>query len=441
MDVMQALDRPLPPEIAGSDHGWLTRYRRWPAFSPRWASERLRAWGLLLAGFFAFTIIGILLGGDDDGSGFPHGPLLSLGVQLLLPLALGPWLGSRIRRRGWARGAEGLALAAVLLAMVLSVWGFQRWAAEPVKQTLAEWLGDVDASGQRRRTALMIGITVQPIDRSASAPAMPPPPDPRAPGPFALGLSAVLTLWMGGAGGLWAWRREARQLANLAQRRELERAQAQRREAELRLSVLAAQVEPHFLFNTLAGVRSAITTDPVRATDMVDHLADYLRASIPQLRSDGSAQATLGTQFDSVRAYLGLMAARMPRLQFSVQADAALLAARCPPLMLISLAENAVKHGVEPKIGPARITVGAERVASADGPSLVISVADDGVGFGNSTAGSGIGLANIRERLAQLYGPRASLTLKARPEGGVLALLTLPLEYADAPAAATAPTP
>jgi hypothetical protein len=125
--------------------------------------------------------------------------------------------------------------------------------------------------------------------------------------------------------------------------RELAQAQAQRREAELRLSVLAAQVEPHFLFNTLAGVRSAISTDPARASDMVDRLADYLRAAIPRLRSDGGAQATLGSQLDIVRAYLGLMAARMPRLHFDIDVPTELLAAACPPLMLISLAENAVQ--------------------------------------------------------------------------------------------------
>jgi LytS/YehU family sensor histidine kinase len=189
--------------------------------------------------------------------------------------------------------------------------------------------------------------------------------------------------------------------------------------------VLAAQVEPHFLFNTLAGVRGAIATDPVRASEMIDRLADYLRAAIPRLRSDGSAQATVGAQFELVRAYLGLMAARMSRLAFSVDAPAELLAARCPPLMLISLAENAVKHGVEPKIGPARVDVSARR---DDDGRLALVVEDDGVGFGASAAGSGIGLSNLRERLAQLYGARATLTLKARPGGGVAATLSLPLE-------------
>jgi LytS/YehU family sensor histidine kinase len=171
-------------------------------------------------------------------------------------------------------------------------------------------------------------------------------------------------------------------------------------------------VEPHFLFNTLAGVRSAISTDPARASDMIDRLVDYLRAAIPRLRSDGGAQATLGSQLDIVRAYLGLMAARMPRLHFDIDVPTELLAAACPPLMLISLAENAVKHGVEPKIGPARVVVSARRAASG---GLHITVADDGAGFGTSTSGSGLGLANIRDRLQQMYQGRASLNSRPSP--------------------------
>jgi LytS/YehU family sensor histidine kinase len=193
----------------------------------------------------------------------------------------------------------------------------------------------------------------------------------------------------------------------------------------LRLSVLAAQVEPHFLFNTLAGVRSAIATDPARASDMVDRLTAYLRAAIPRLRSDGAAAATLASQAEIVRAYLALMQARMPRLTFQVDVPADLAQLPFPPLMLISLAENAVKHGVEPKMGPAAITLSAARDAQG---RLAVTVADDGVGFGGATAGSGLGLSNLRERLHQLYKGRAELTLKARSDGGVAATLAIPLE-------------
>jgi LytS/YehU family sensor histidine kinase len=196
----------------------------------------------------------------------------------------------------------------------------------------------------------------------------------------------------------------------------------------LRLSVLAAQVEPHFLFNTLASVRSAIVSDQARAAAIVDHLADYLRATIPQMRHEvASGSVPLARQLDAARAYLALMHERMPRLAFAVEVEPGLEAAQVPPLMLISLVENAVKHGVEPKAGPARITVSARRVVDAGVTMLELEVRDDGVGFGSATSGAGVGLANIQERLAGLYGGTAGLTLKALPEGGVAAILRLPL--------------
>jgi sensor histidine kinase YesM len=177
-------------------------------------------------------------------------------------------------------------------------------------------------------------------------------------------------------------------------------------------------------------VRSAIATDPARASEMIDRLVDYLRAAIPRLRGDGgSAAATLAGQLDIVRAYLGLMAARMPRLAWTIEVAPELLTAPCPPLMLISLAENAVKHGAEPKIGPVHIDMRALR--TADG-RLEITVADDGAGFAAASSGGGLGLANIRERLQQMYGERAALSLKARPEGGVAATLTLPMDEENA---------
>ena len=135
-------------------------------------------------------------------------------------------------------------------------------------------------------------------------------------------VSVVAGPWLGGAMGLWTWGRQRQGLLAVAQARELARAQAQRRESQLHLSVLAAQVEPHFLFNTLAGLRSAIRTDPGRASDMIDRLVDHLRAALPRLRSDGGADATLGPQLKIVRAYLGLMRSRLPRLSFAIDAPA-----------------------------------------------------------------------------------------------------------------------
>jgi signal transduction histidine kinase len=238
----------------------------------------------------------------------------------------------------------------------------------------------------------------------------------------------LLVCWLGGITDLIAFVRQRGKLDDVLRDQALRRADAARVEAELRLSVLAAQVEPHFLFNTLASVRSAIVSDQARAAAIVDHLADYLRATIPQMRHEAaSGSVPLGRQLDAAHAYLALMHERMPRLAFAVEAEPGLEAAEVPPLMLISLVENAVKHGVEPKAGPARITVSARRVVDAGVTMLELEVRDDGVGFGSATSGAGVGLANIQERLAGLYGNGAGLTLKALPEGGVAAILRLPL--------------
>ncbi len=423
MQPLAALDAPLPAELTGSRTGWFTAYRRYPVFSAPWVRGRLRGSGLLIALVALLMLAAVLPASLSTARPWPG--MADLLLSLALPALLGPWLALQVRRRGWPAQREGWALVAVMLGVVAAMALLNAVAAEPMKQFIAERTGNVGPDGKRKRLTMVIGVSVSNPDERESDRDKPDPTQDPTTTALNHASRAVLTFLLAGGLGLRGWRLERSGLAALAQQRALAEAQAQRREAELRLSVLAAQVEPHFLFNTLAGVRSAISSDPARASEMIDHLVDYLRAAIPRLRSDGSAQATVGAQFDIVRAYLGLMAARMPRLQFSVQADTGLLTAHCPPLMLISLAENAVKHGVEMKIGPARIDVRAER--SEDG-RLALTVADDGAGFGASAAGSGLGLTNLRERLAQLYGDRASLVLKARPQGGVAATLTLPLE-------------
>ena len=418
------LDAPLPAELAGRHQGWLTRYRRYPVYSRPWVRGRLRTLGLVVLLSLAALMSPLLLMAGQPDAPTPLGGLAQIAIIVLLPLGLGPLLAQGVRRRRLGARREWLGLVAAQVLTVLAVLAFAEWGSEPLKQWIAEQRGSVDAQGKRKRMVMSLGLSV-------TDPSRPEPPllagmenslGVKLSNAISVALAAFL---LGGGAGLWGWRREREGLAGLARERELASAQARRREAELRLSVLAAQVEPHFLFNTLAGVRSAIATDPQRASEMVDRLVDYLRATIPHLRSDGGVQATLGAQLDIVRAYLGLMAARLPRLQWQVRSPPELLAARCPPLMLISLAENAVKHGVERKIGPARIEVQAGRDEQG---RLLVTVADDGPGFDASGSGGGIGLANIRERLAQLHPGEAELLLKARPEGGVLAGIAIPLE-------------
>jgi LytS/YehU family sensor histidine kinase len=196
----------------------------------------------------------------------------------------------------------------------------------------------------------------------------------------------------------------------------------ERRLLEARVAVLQAQVEPHFLFNTLALIGQYIETDPPEAARIHQHLIEYLRAAVPQIRATGGT--TLLEQINLSRAYLNIMRARMKeRLQVTIEIPPALNNAAFPQMMLQSLVENAIKHGLEPKIEGGQIKITARSIAG----EIIVEVVDDGVGF-NLHANDGIGLANIRERLKILYGGKAQLVIEIQPQGTVVSL-HLPLEY------------
>jgi sensor histidine kinase YesM len=189
---------------------------------------------------------------------------------------------------------------------------------------------------------------------------------------------------------------------------------------QAQMAALQAQVEPHFLFNTLALIGQLIETDPPEAARVHAHLIDYLRATLPQLRTRGGE--TLGKQCDMVKAYLAIMQARMKeRLQVQFIVPTFLESAPFPPMMLQSLVENAIKHGLEPKIAGGVITVRAQVVDA----TLVVDVCDNGIGI-NLHAPDGVGLANIRERLQLLYGEAAELVIEAQAAGGCCASIRLP---------------
>ncbi|MBV7536383.1 histidine kinase [Duganella sp. sic0402] len=194
----------------------------------------------------------------------------------------------------------------------------------------------------------------------------------------------------------------------------------ERRVVEARMAALQAQVEPHFLFNTLALIGQLIETDPPQAARIHQNLIDYLRATLPQMRAKGSG--TLARQIEMSRAYLAIMQARMrTRLAVSIDVPAEMLSATFPVMMLQILIENAIKHGLEPKIDGGRIDIRA----SVDGQMLQVDVIDDGIGF-NHFAGDGLGLANVRERLRIQYGNRAQLVIEAPLTGGTRASIRVP---------------
>jgi len=209
--------------------------------------------------------------------------------------------------------------------------------------------------------------------------------------------------------------------------------QLQATDAQLRL--LQAQIEPHFLFNTLANVQSLIDLDASRAKQMLEAFTDYLRASISQMRL---ADTSLGAELDMVQSYLTLLQIRMEeRLRFRLELAPELRGAQLPPLLLQPLVENAIHHGLEPKVEGGEIVLRARVVSESRGEALEISVDDDGLGLDAAKAGgrglgrkgrsgNGIALANIRSRLQTRYGENASLSLQALPVG-TRALLRLPL--------------
>ncbi|SHN19171.1 hypothetical protein SAMN05192549_105272 [Duganella sacchari] len=194
----------------------------------------------------------------------------------------------------------------------------------------------------------------------------------------------------------------------------------ERRVVEARMAALQAQVEPHFLFNTLALIGQLIETDPPQAARIHQNLIDYLRATLPQMRAKGAG--TLGRQIEMSRAYLAIMQARMrSRLAVSVDVPQDMLSATFPVMMLQILIENAIKHGLEPKIDGGRIDIRA----AVDNQMLQVDVIDDGVGF-NPFSSDGVGLANVRERLRIQYGNRAQLVIEAPLTGGTRASIRVP---------------
>ena len=215
-----------------------------------------------------------------------------------------------------------------------------------------------------------------------------------------------------------------------------------RQVVEARMAAMQAQVEPHFLFNTLASIDHLIETDPARASQMQKNLIALLRASMPTMREaagggGGNGVRELGREIAVIRPYLEILKVRMEeRLTTEVAVPEGLLSAEFPPMMLQTLVENAIKHGLEPKAEGGHLRVAGEIVHG----KLQMTVADTGLGFGKAaTAGTGVGLANIRERLQLLYGSRATLTVAENQPSGTVVTITVPYRMAEeVPAAAAA---
>jgi LytS/YehU family sensor histidine kinase len=229
----------------------------------------------------------------------------------------------------------------------------------------------------------------------------------------------LVTLSAGLIGSLFAlgalYRERDAQARALALQLALERETLQRQAADARLRLLTAQIEPHFLLNTLANVQQLVDSGSPRAAPVFRSLIDYLRAALPQLHEQGS---TLGDEERLVRAYLELMLMRMPdRLAFTIAIEPSLRTLTFPPMALLTLVENAIRHGSDPACDGGRIEVGAR---SGAGREVHLWVADTGVGLSEGGA-IGTGLRNLQDRLEAFFGPGASVTLSGQAPHGVRA--------------------
>ncbi len=226
--------------------------------------------------------------------------------------------------------------------------------------------------------------------------------------------------------GLWVRQRAAHAAARAS---ELQRSTAQALLVQTQLQSLRHQIDPHFLFNTLATIRRLSETDAPGGERLLHHLLDYLRSTTSSARQ----RTTLGEEADLAASYLAIAATRMAgRLDVAVDVPDALRRHPCPPLALATLVENAVKHGITPAPDGGGISVAARR----DGDALEIVVADTGVGIGGampaSAGGAGIGLANVRARLRALHGGAASLAVVGNAPRGVRAVIRMPYSLPEA---------
>ncbi len=383
-------------------------YRRYPAFGWSWSWRRSVIFGAFTGAFAVWEAITVgVLSGDR------HIGLATAAVAIPTWLALvsiGPLLGAFVRSRGWPLERERLGVVLSVLAGV-AVGGAGQWYADEFnRNVLLPTLLAHHVLGENYLVNLH--ALVRP--------------------PALLLAQSLLFFLLSGGLALRTYFGEQRRLVAEVREREIEALQLQARQADLQLLVLQAQIEPHFLFNTLASLRSLLRTDVQHAEAMIDALVEHLRATVPIFRQS-SAGSTLAEQLRICGSYLELMQVRLPdRLSYSISVPDGLRSAAFPPLILLTLVENAVKHGIEPKPGPGHIRIDACCEQRADGTHVLVSVADDGVGLA-AGLGHGMGLANIHAQLALKYGERAALSLAGIPRGGTVACIDIPEDGRRAP--------
>jgi two-component sensor histidine kinase len=400
-----SLVAPLPSDAVAHAAGGPGVYRNYPVFSAPWFWRRTAIFAPIAAvvGLAQSALVGAGLGDWRLGA-----LCAAVGVPIWVAIVTaGPALATWVRHRRLSLKSERVAIVvALLLGLAISFTGqfiadeFGRTTLQPRYRAIMSVYGALP-----RRTPSPVFITV------------------------VVACQLALFVSLGGGLALRAYFSEQRRWREAQHAYELESLRQQKSESDLRLTVLQAQVEPHFLFNTLASIHSLVRKDPQRAEATVEALVDHLRATMPKLRAGiGSAHSTLDEQLEVCESYLAVMQIRMgSRLRYTIDVPADLRSHPFPPLVLISLVENAIKHGIEPSPAGGNIVLSAVVEEHGDARQLAVSVIDDGVGL-RPGAGGGVGLENIRAQLAACFGARGGLSIHGRVVAGVSATIRVPYE-------------
>ncbi|NLG77607.1 MAG: histidine kinase [Xanthomonadaceae bacterium] len=393
-----SLGAPLPTDVVAHSAGLLGSYRNYPVYSAPWLWRRTALFAPIAAAFglFQAMLTGAALG---DWSIAAKGAAFGIPIWIAL-VTFGPGLATFVRHRRWPARAERVGIVAAILAGVLVSFACQH-LANVMSRALLE---SHRAAADTKRLPRTAGTTALIVT-------------------FQFGVFFSL----GGGLALPAYFREQRRWREARQAQALATLTRQKAEADMKLTVLQAQVEPHFLFNTLASVHSMVRQDPERAEATIEALVDHLRTTMPKLRAEmGSAQSTLQDQVEICESYLKVMQIRMaPRLRYTIDIPEPLRSHPFPSYMLISLVENAIKHGIEPNPSGGNVVVTASLESRHDVRQLAVSVIDDGAGL-QPGLGKGVGLENIRAQLAALFGSDATLSVRARKLSGVEATIRVP---------------
>jgi two-component sensor histidine kinase len=382
------------------------QYINYPVFSWPWFWRRacfFGPFGFIFGAVMAAPIP--LVAGDWQ---LVLGAVLRLAPAWSFMMVFGTALGMWVRHRNFAPALERNLLILAVLVGIAASYGAKFWYEDYMDKVIGPIAKSVGALNLIPSLATARGYKI-----------------------FYEILLAWIIVSVSGGRALYNYFTELRRWRLHGANQEIQVVKQQRDDADRKLTVLQAQVEPHFLYNTLASVRSLISTEPRRAEATIDALVDHLRATLPKIRDEsGNTRSTLADQIEICKSYLEVMKVRMgERFSYTIDVPSQLAQELFPSLMLLSLVENAIKHGIEPKPGRCSVQIVARRIEDPGVATLEVAVVDDGVGLREGPS-DGVGLANIRAQLTTRYGQRAAVRLEGRDAGGTRASIRVPIETA-----------